>query len=44
MAEIWGKHPPAVVEQFVKVIMLFGHARVRSVLRFALAESQEFAW
>ncbi len=43
MVEIWGDHPPAVVHQFVKLMMLFGNARVRSALKFALAEAEEFA-
>lgn len=43
LVEIWGNHPPAVVHQFVRLMMLFGHARVRSALRFALSEAEEFA-
>ncbi len=43
MAEIWGENPPAVVDRFVKLMMLFGHTRVRSALKFALAEADEFA-
>lgn len=43
LAEIWGNHPPAVVHRFVRLMMLFGHARVRSALRFALSEAEEFA-
>lgn len=43
IAEIWGGHPPAVVDQFVKLMTLFGNARIRSALRFALTEAEEFA-
>jgi len=43
VAEIWGQHPPVVVRQFVRLMMLFGHSRVRSALRFALSETEEFA-
>ena len=43
VAEIWGNHPPAVVRHFVRLMMLFGHSRVRLALRFALAETEEFA-
>jgi hypothetical protein len=43
LAEIWGDRPPAVVHQFVKLMMLFGHSRVRSALRFALADREEYA-
>jgi len=43
VAEIWGNDPPAVVHQFVGLMMLLGHARVRSALRFALSEAEEFA-
>jgi hypothetical protein len=43
VAEIWGNHPPAVVRRFVQLMMLFGHTRVRSALKFALAEADEFA-
>jgi hypothetical protein len=41
--EIWGAHPPAVVHQSVRLMMLFGHARVRSALLFASTEWEEFA-
>lgn len=40
LAEIWGDHPPAVVRQFVNLMMLFGHSRVRSALRFALTSGK----
>jgi hypothetical protein len=43
IAEIWGDHPPAVIRHFVKLMKLFGNAVVRSALRFALAEAEEFA-
>ena len=43
LSEIWGKRPPAVVRQFVKLMMLFGHSPVRTALRFALAEPEELA-
>jgi hypothetical protein len=42
-AEIWGERPPAVVHRFVKLMMLFGNARVRWALKFALAEAEEIA-
>jgi hypothetical protein len=43
LSEIWGDRPPAVVHRFVGLMQLFGHARVRSALRFALDEREEFA-
>jgi hypothetical protein len=43
VADIWGCHPPAVVHRFVQLMMLFGHTRVRSALRLAMAEAEEFA-
>jgi hypothetical protein len=40
---LWGKKFPNVVNRFVSLMCLAGHARVRSVLRVALNEKQEFA-
>ena len=41
--ELWGKRFPAVVNRFVSLAGLARHRRVRSALRVALNEKQEFA-
>lgn len=40
---LWGKKFPNVVNRFVSLMCLAKHARVRSALRVALNEKQEFA-
>jgi hypothetical protein len=44
LKEFWGKKFPAVVNRFVSLMQLVKHRRVRSALRIALNERQEFAF
>jgi hypothetical protein len=41
--ELWGRKFPNVVNRFVSLMSLVRHRRVRSALRLALNEKQEFA-
>jgi hypothetical protein len=41
--EFWGDRIPSVVTQFVGLMSLVRHRRVRSALRFALAQKHETA-
>lgn len=43
LKELWGKNFPSVVSRFVGLTSLARHKRVRSALRLALTERQEFA-
>jgi hypothetical protein len=44
LKEFWGKKFPAVVNRFVSLMQLAKHRRVKSALRLALNDKQEFAF
>jgi hypothetical protein len=44
LTQLWGRKFPAVVNRFVSLMQLVRHRRVKSALRLALNEKQQFAF
>jgi hypothetical protein len=41
--QLWGSNFPSVVNRFVGLVSLARHTHVKSALKFALTQKQEFA-